>query len=399
MGLSMFRKWVGLCALVTGTALVVGSVGCDKKKFDELLGKDTSTADEDDSDSDSDDDDGKKSSASSSSSASGTPVGKVGVPPGPAPPVSGPPSGQLIKFMPADCPAGRVYLNTAQLVGDPNAQTALRRIAVALAAKTTSEKGKKALGMLKDAGFDLATSIREFAMCMGKVDDDHAMGIAVAMREQPLDVLIKLASMGGATPKIENRGSVKFIGTKTAKVAFAQMAPGILVLGPRARLESGALGAGAAGFSGARSRVAYGFLPIPKGGNIEARIIDDGSKFEVWAAMQPDAATAAKMKQNPDAFLQGMEQEIKKATAEFIGTPFEIIHQRVQQMRFSIEGDRAIASGALPKSDIAKLLSAAAGNVGVAPPPPGQPQPPPTGPGPASGGADIDELLKLLEQG
>ena len=317
-----------------------------------------------------------------------------------APPVKEPPAGQLIKHMPASCPKGRFYVNTAQLVGDPEAKSALKRIAETLTAKTTSEDGKRALAMLRDAGFDLATSIREFAMCMGNGDDDHAMGVAVAMREEPLDVLIKLASMGGTQPKIENRGSAKIIGTKSDTVAFGQMAPGILLLGPRGKLESAALGAGAAGFSGAHSRVAYGFLPLPKGGTIELRVIDDGSKFELWAGLQGDAATAAKMKQNPAAFLQGVEEEVKKGTADFIGTPFEIIHQRVQQMRFSIEGDRVIAAGGLPKSDVAKLLSAAAGNVGVAPPPPGQPPAPPaTGPGPASGGADIDELLKLLEPG
>jgi hypothetical protein len=380
-----------LAVLIAGSLMLVPTA-CDsssKKDKSEKDSDDDEKDDDDDEDDEDDDDDGKKKKKKKGRSLSGgddadedkTSRGAV----------SGPSAGAVLDYMPADCAKGRVYLNTAALLSDAGAQNILREITNKVLSKERDAEAQKAVDVLKKSGFDLATGIREAAMCMDASSDDPVIGMSLSVAD-PLGLLKKVAAaMGETNLPITEKNGAKILASDD--VTFVQPASGILVFGKKALAESSIDKKGGPGFATARGQVAYFHIAIEADSHMEGKITRAASNFNLWGALKMDAKTASQAKSNAKEFEQEMRKTALKESAELKSSPFKLIDDRLQNATFQVKGDQLVATLSIPTTDVTALLKAAAPQFGVQLGSGG------TTPQPSSGGQDpLDELLKMMKK-
>ncbi len=373
-----------LLGTVLACALVLAPAACDtaSKDKDEKQKKDKD-------DDDDDDDKGKKKKKKDTEEASdkgrsltdGDTKGAV----------SGPSAGAVLDYMPADCPKGRVYLNTAALLSDTDAQKVLREITDKMLNKQREADAQKAVAVLKQSGFDLATGIREAAVCLPAGGSDPAIGVSLSV-EDPLGLLQKLASsMGDKQLPITEKSGAKVLADD--KVTFVQPAPHILVFGPGPLAEASIDKKGGSGFASARGQVGWAHLTVDNDGTMEAKITRAAANFNLWGSLK----MAVLAKEDASKVEQEMKKKILEESAGFKGSPFALIDERLQNATLQAKGDTLVVTLSVPTGDVTTLLKAAAPQLGVQLSGDGGAAPPPSTA--TTGGEDpLDELLKMMRK-
>lgn len=368
--------------VVLTSTLMLAPVACEEKSTDK--------SEDDSGDKDDDDDDAKKKKKkkkgdkedSKGLSGGGDSGGNTKAA------VSGPSAGAVLDYMPADCPKGRAYVNTAALFSDANAQSVLREITTKILSKQRDAETDKAVAVLKESGFDLATGIREVAMCMG-MSEDPAIGLSLSVGD-PLGLLQKVAkSLGEAELPVTTKGTAKIL--TSDDVTFVQPAEGILIFGPKAFAEAAIDKKGGAGFATARGQVGYMSFQVENDGTMEGKITRASANFNLWGSLK----MAALAKEDP----KKIEQEMRKKVLEESGkglknSPFSLVDERLQNATFQMKDGALIATLSIPTSDVTSLLKAAAPQIGVQLGSGGGDTPAPA----ASGADPLDELLKMMKK-
>src|SRR5688572_28969032 len=116
-------------------------------------------------------------------------------------------------------------------------------------AKQRDPNAGKVADVLKKSGFDLATGVREIAMCQ-QANEEPVIGIALTVANT-LGLLKDMAvSVGEQAPPITEKKGAKILAT--GKITFAQPMAGVVVLGEPAAIDSALDKKGGDGFADAR---------------------------------------------------------------------------------------------------------------------------------------------------
>ncbi|MBW2527360.1 MAG: hypothetical protein JRI23_24470 [Deltaproteobacteria bacterium] len=272
--------------------------------------------------------------------------------------------GDVLKHMPADCESGRVYARMGDLYGMKGVAGELNTLQDTMVASLGPEsKAKEILAVLKDGGFDPVKTIADTAMCMGKDEEPVvAAGLNLGKIEDPLELVAKaIEKSGKPKPKIETEGEMRWMGTGEAEGVIAMVSPNVIAVAKnKEALLPLAKGGGAKGFGDAAKSLIWASIKTGKESAVDAKLMDKGDDLDVWAAIGMDGPGLDEMKKNPDAFVKQMEQEAAKIADELAKTPFKMLAERVKAAKFAVEGDKAVITASVPKTDLVAALKAAA---------------------------------------
>jgi len=280
-----------------------------------------------------------------------------------APKPAGYKTGDILKYLPAECPDGRLYARLGDIYGLKGVAGELGTLQDTMVASLGPEsKAKDILKVLKDGGFDPVKTIADTAMCIGANEEPLVVaGLNLGKIEDPLELIAQAVEKSGKPkPKIEKEGEIRWMSTGEKDGVIAMVAPNVIAV---AKTKEAVLplakAAGAAGFKDAAQNLIWASIKAGKDTNVDAKLMDKGDNLDIWAAIGMDGPGLDEMKKNPEAFVKQMEQEASKIGDEMAKTPFKMLAERVKAAKFAVEGDKAIITASLPKTELVAALKAA----------------------------------------
>lgn len=293
--------------------------------------------------------------------------------------------GVVLQYLPAKCVAGRVYIDAAALLVDQSSQTVLRQLTDAiLDEEREDEDARKVIDAVKRSGFDLATGVKEAAMCVGARDGDHVLAARLSI-DDPIAVLNDIArSLGEPELPIEERGGAKLF--VHDDFAFIQPAPGVIVLGDLERASQAMEREGADGFGPAAGLVGYLDMSVD-GGRMRLELDQVGSNLSLRGSMRLGGEVAQAIERHPHEFTVEMKKKLLEEAAPLADGPFRIVYKRMQDVKVQAQGDTVTASMSFPRSDVTVLLKGAAPMLGVHL----------DGGGRIAGGSEVDTVDEILD--
>lgn len=275
-------------------------------------------------------------------------------------------AGDVVKYMPAECKGGRIFVNLSGVLGAKGMAEQMGALETQLVSATgeDQDKAKKVLAALKEGGFEPGKSLREMAVCIGEKDAGPMLAIALepGQIKDPLGLIAKTVEAGGKpAPKLQKEGSLSYLKDDQDKGLIGQAAPNVLVVAKdKAAIVEMAKAGGAAGFADAVKHVIFASVP---GGDMtfDVKVIDKGEAFDLWLGMKMAAGAGLdEMKKAPDAFVKQMQGQANKMADQFAQTPLKPLAERVKGAKFEVKDDTLVVTGTLPKADLAAVTKALA---------------------------------------
>lgn len=273
-------------------------------------------------------------------------------------------AGDVLKHMPKECPDGRIYARVADIYGIKGVAGELGTLENTMVASLGPEsKAPDILKVLKEGGFDPLKTVVDTAMCIGDGEEPViAAGLELGKIEDPLELIATAVEKSGKPkPKIEKEGEMRWMSSGDTEGVIAMLSPNVIAVGKtKEAVAALAKAEGAAGFKDAKDNLVWASIKADDKTTVDGKLMDKGDNLEIWAAIQMDGPGLDEMKKNPDAFVKQMEQEAASMADEIAKTPFKMLAERIKAAKFAVEGDKAVITAAVPKTDLVGALKAAA---------------------------------------
>jgi hypothetical protein len=266
-------------------------------------------------------------------------------------------SGDLFKYMPADCPMGRIYVNQAALF-TPEMTATFQQLQEKMfaAGNANDPKATAALKVLKDGGVD-QTSLREAAMCLNK--DESKMVIAIAIDPAKISDPLGLASKvyeaaGKPAPEKGDAGGVPYIKLGADnKGVLAMVQPNVAILVEKPEMIATAkAGGGAAAFADAAKQAIFVDIEPEPNSRITAQLTDKGATYDGRVGIKLPAAQADVMKKNPDEFVKKFKEQTDKMAEKFAQGPLKVVGDKLKAVAYKVEGDLLVATVSITKAEL-----------------------------------------------
>lgn len=258
----------------------------------------------------------------------------------------------ILKYMPAECPEGRVYANVAKVI-TPDAYPALDKwVTKAVHEGKDPKKSEEILKTLKDGGIEPIKDLKEIAMC-GNKDDKLAVYAAtmdMSKAANPAEVIAKAMEQGsGKAPKKEEIDGVTYLQVEEGKSWIAIVGKDTIVTSRGKDAVQAAIkgGNGGAAFADATNHVVWADM---KEKDIKARVKEAGDNFDVnvVATVGKDAATAKKE-------FEKVLPEIDKAAEQM--PVIKPLLPAVKAAKLEVNGDVLTVTTNFPKKAIGEFFT------------------------------------------
>lgn len=349
-------------ALAITLATGLATVGCDSKK-DEGASKDAASATT-----------AAAAPAATGTAAATTMAAKAAPEKSDAPAVATGTAGAILKYMPAACEGGRVYMRAAAFTSDAGLQKSWAKLQQSFEANLggmiaqEDPSAKSALDAAKEAGLDLANA-REMAGCM---NDTGNPVLAVDIDFSKTKVTDPLAALEGIIKKVKADAPVSrekvdgvdllFPKGPTGEGVIAFVAPSTLIVAnnKEAALAAAKGGDGAAGFADASKHALYLAIVPEPGSDILATVTEAGDSFALKGAMGMSGPAAAELEKNPEVFKAQVQKTIEGAAGKLAGTPLAALADVAKAAKVEVEGKKVVVSASITKAALGAALEAAA---------------------------------------
>jgi hypothetical protein len=274
--------------------------------------------------------------------------------------------GETLEHMPPACKQARIYVDAAGFA--TLAGAAVQGLEDQWAAALGPEDGKtvkKVLGVLKDGGFDPATSVKELAVCVNEGEDDMVFAVGMDLSKikgDPLDLILKAAAAAGEKDKAQKKqdGKLSYLlpKGKDDEGAAAVFGSSLVVGKDLKALKVAQKGGGAAGFKNAAKSLVYLDIAVAQG-QINGAITDAGKDLKLVGSMKLTGQAAAELKKDATATIQQMKGMVDEMAGELAkAPPFKDLAEPLKALKLSADGETLKAELTIPKQSLQKALKA-----------------------------------------
>jgi hypothetical protein len=268
---------------------------------------------------------------------------------------------EVLKYMPSDCPMGRIYANLSGLfTGDAAGNwAAFQRQIASMSSDADAQTAMKVATVLKEGGL-AEGSLREIAVCLNKDESKivAAVGIDSAKVADPLGLIAKaIEAAGKPAPEKGDEGGVPYLQLgKAGKGFLAMVQPNVAVMvDNKAMIATAKAGGGAGGFGEATKHAVWVDVTPDPDTKVAATLTDKGTSYDARLAAKLPARQTAAMKEKPDEFAKGIKAELEKLAGQLGQGPFKIAGDKMKQVELKVEGDQLVATLNITKDEIAAL--------------------------------------------
>jgi hypothetical protein len=279
----------------------------------------------------------------------------------PPPPPVGEPPAWLSAAMPAyqrgailrhlqRCTDERGYLDVAGLVAGEHATVS--RLADTFAA---AEGGgdQRAFAAIKKvaqkAGVDIFQAVQEVAGCERSGPDLVVIGFTTAKPvEIPLLIQEVQVAIGERPGRVERQGNVSMLIDGSDEI-LAQIGPTMVMIGDKETILAAARAPG-----GARPAVRH--IAEFKDDNFNLTVSDKAGVLDVVATITNKPSSGEK----PKEVQAGISRALSTFGDKFAKTPLAALGARLKAAKVTVQGNRIVVQGTLPRSELGSLLRTAA---------------------------------------
>jgi len=272
--------------------------------------------------------------------------------------------GESLTHMPAACKRGRLYIDAAGFATlATGAAKGLEDHLAAALGPDDSATAKKVLKVLRDGGFDPATSIQELAMCINESEDDMIFAVGMDLSKvkgDPLDLILRAAEAAGEKDKVQKKkdGKLSYLlpKGKDDEGAIAVIGSSLVVGKDLAALKSAQQGGGVAGFKDAAKTMLFADITVEQG-QIVGAITDAGKDLKLSGSMKLTGKPGEELKKNAEATIKQMKAMVDEMAGEIAkAPPFKDLAQPLKSLELTADGDTLKAQLVVSKQTLRGAL-------------------------------------------
>lgn len=294
------------------------------------------------------------STTTGSSTAAAPTLSAPTTPPAPpAPSVPDPTAVGIMRYVPAQCEAARIYANLGKILS-PEAYSALETFfANALGGQKDAAKTKELVKILRDGGIDPVKGMRELAICASS-DESRAVNVSsvdMSKAKDPAEVFAKaLEKLNGSKPASEVVNGVTILEVNGGKGFLAVVGKDTLIGSQNKDVVKALLkgdGSGAAAFGDAVKHLAWAKVSDK---NVEVVIDESGKELvaNVKMTLGKDAAGTKDMLEKQ--ILVNIDKLVEKMPL------LKPLLPLAKNAKIEVKGDDLLISTHFPKSAINELI-------------------------------------------
>jgi hypothetical protein len=267
-------------------------------------------------------------------------------------------AGDVVKYMPKDCDAGRVFVNLGKFMGYGGANAAA--VQAKLLSMAGDPKVAKGLDALKAGGFDPAKSLKEVAICATKNDDNVVVAVGMDAPTKPGNEVIEkfFEAIGEKANKKEEGGATFFTNTKgDRELTLAK--PTVLLITGKGKSLALAKGGDGAGEFQQGSNVIWAKIIPGAGESVDVTLAEAGANLDLTVGVV-EKRMGDKLKKDAAGEIKKAETELKKMSDGLEKSPFKPAAEVLKALKITAEGDKLVVKASVPSTVLADLMKAVA---------------------------------------